>query len=193
MRELQPLLFQPVVSKLGFSLTSLAEEVRAVHFDGLVDEVEVRWHRRGPLAYILTDHLGPARHVVCFHPVLNHEETPEPVLRFLTKHELTHIIRPPRLIDWVWDAHPDEFWEYEDQIAPERYAARDWLYGNLVRTDCTKPFGYRLKRGWRELNDGPRTGYNMHLPLEPERFERICPGGQAQLRFPPEWLARPLP
>lgn len=90
MLRYQPLLFQPVPSRTAQPLTDIMEEMRAAFFPELQGhQVEVRIAAEGPLAYIAQDFMGPDRHLVVFHPVLNHPQTPIEVLRFIAKHELT--------------------------------------------------------------------------------------------------------
>jgi hypothetical protein len=146
-----------------------------------------------PLAYIARAFMGRDRHLVVFHPVLNHRQTPVEVLRFLAKHELTHIVRPPRLIDGYGETHPPEFWEHEAEIGPERYAAWAWIYKNLGRCLRRGDQGIRVTGKWRAIRETARTPYMPSLPFNGERWERICPGGGAQLHLPPDWVRRPMP
>lgn len=194
MNRLQPLLFQPVPSLLGYSLTGLVEEVRAAHFPSLADdEFEVRIAAERPLAYVQPDFMGPRRHLIGFHAVLNHPHTPQEVLRFICKHELLHLVVPPRTVNGIEQTHPLEFWRREAQVGPERWAVWTWIHRNLGRCLRHTDAGYTVTRRWRDLRDGPRTPYTPSLPFNGERWERICPGDGAQLRLPPDWPPRPLP
>ncbi|HKS92167.1 MAG TPA: hypothetical protein VJQ83_09590, partial [Tepidiformaceae bacterium] len=67
----QPYLFQPDQSKIGRPFSDIVEEARARWFPELADEIEVRIAELDPLACIWTDGMGPSRHVILFHPVLN--------------------------------------------------------------------------------------------------------------------------
>ena len=192
-RRYQPQLFQPIPSLVGFSLSELIEETRAVHFPELHDHLEVRIAAESPLASMRADFMGSSKHLVVFHPVLNHPQTPIEVLRFIAKHELTHIVRPPRFIDGYFDTHPPEFWELEVEIAPEHYAVWAWIRRNLGRCLRREEPGIRVTRRWHALRESSRSPYTPYLPFNGERWERVCPGGGAQLHLPPGWVVRPLP
>ena len=194
MYRYQPLLFQPVPSLLGFSLTEVVEEMRAAYFPELeAEQVEVRFRAEGSLAYIARGFMGRDRHLVVFHPVLNHPQTPVEVLRLVAKHELTHIVRPPRMVGRSYEPHPPEFWEHEAAIGPERYAVWTWIHKNLNRCARDTADGYRVSRKWQEYREAARTPYTPTLPFNGERWDRVCPGTGAQLHLPPDWAARPLP
>jgi hypothetical protein len=189
----QPLLFQPVEPVTPFTFSEVVEEVRAVFFPEIDGPVEVRIAAEAPLASMRPDFMGRDRHVVTFHPVLNHPETSREVVRFLAKHELTHIVCRGRFLDGWYESHPPEFWDHEHAIAPERYAAWAWIRANLGRCSRHYRLGLAVDRRWRALRGGHRTPYTPSLPFEREQFERLCPEGGAQLRLPPEWTVRPLP
>ena len=189
----QPLLFQPVEPVTSFTFSEVVEEVRAVFFPEIEGPVEVRFAAESPLASMRVHFMGRDRHVVTFHPVLNHTETPREVVRFLAKHELLHIICRGRFINGWYESHPPEFWEAEHGLAPERYAAWAWIRANLGRCSRNNRSGLAVDRRWRRLREGHRAPYTPWLPFEGERFEQLCPEGGAQLRLPPEWTVRPLP
>jgi hypothetical protein len=193
MYRYQPLLFQPVPSVLGYPVSSLLEEVRATWFPEIEDTIEARFAAAGPLAYVDPGFMGRGRHLVVFHPVLNHPQTPVEVMRFVCKHELTHIVCPPRMVGGRYNAHPPEFWDHEATVGPEHDAVWHWVYRNL--NSCTRhtPLGFRVGRRWRLLEAKPRTPYTPLLPFNGERWDRVCPGDGGQLRLPPDWAPRPLP
>lgn len=194
MYRYQPLLFQPVPTLLRFSLTETLEEVRAAHFPDLAgEEVEVRIAAERALAFISNGFMGRGRHLVVFHPILNHPQTPIEVVRFICKHELTHIVRPPHVHEGRYEAHPPEFWEFEAEIGPERFAVWAWIYENLNRCARNTATGYRVTRRWRASRETPRTPYTPSLPFNGERWAHICPDDGAQLQLPPDWVTRPLP
>jgi hypothetical protein len=193
MYRYQPLLFQPMPSELPFSLSEVLEEVRAAYFPDIPEAVEARFRADGPLAYISNGFMGRDRHMVVFHPVLNHPQTPAEVVRFICKHELTHIARPPRAVHGAWAMHPPEFWEHEATIGPERFAAWAWIHENLRRCSRYTSNGFTIHRGWHRLTHRSRTPYTPTLPFNGERWDRICPGDGSQMLFPPDWAARPLP
>ena len=189
----QPLLFQPVASELPFPLTQVVEQVRAVHFEDIESELEVRVADAGPLAFIRHDFMGKGSHLIVFHPVLNHPETPVEVVRFIAKHELTHIVCPGSEIGGYWEPHDDAFWEYEAAIAPERSAAWAWINKNLRRCLRDSRYGLRVSRRWRDFRDKPRSPYEPTLPFHSGRWEPFCPGDGAQLRLPASWVVGPQP
>ncbi len=189
----QPLLFDPVPSLLGYSLAEMLEEVRAAYFPELEGALEARFVENTALAYINGGFMGRDRHLVVFHPVLNHPRTPPEVMRFIAKHELTHIVRPPRMVCGEYRVHPPEFWEHEEAIGPERFAAWAWIHGNLSRCSRETSRGFQVHRGWRALRETGRGPYTPTLPFNHERWERLCPGDGGQMMFPPHWAGRPLP
>ncbi len=193
MDPFQPLLFQPVILRTPYAFSQVLEEVRAVFFRDLEAELEVRIAAETPLASIRRHFMGRDRHVVTFHPVLNHPETPREVVRFLSKHELTHLVCPGRNIGGWYTAHPPEFWDHEDSIAPEQQAAWAWIHNNLRHCMRHDHRGVVIDRRWRALRDGRRTPYTPCLPFQEERFDELCPEGGAQLQLPPDWPPRPHP
>jgi len=198
MYRLQPLLFQPVESRVPYSLSGVLEEIRAAYFPDIDERVEVRIAASGPLAYIQPNFMGWGRHLVVFHPVLNHPATPIEVVRFIAKHELTHVANPPRKVyysarDYSFEGHPPEFWEHEADIGPERFAVWDWVDKNIDRCARNTSNGYTVTRRWHRFSDTPRTPYTPSLPFNGEKWDRICPGFGAQLRLPPDWDTRPMP
>jgi len=193
MDRYQPYLFQPVESRLGYSISGLLEEVRAAWFPDIDDRIEVRFHATGPLAYIANWFMGPTTQLVVFHPVLNHPGTPAEVLRFIAKHELTHIVRPPRTIGGEYESHPPEFWAHEAAVGPERRAVWRWVHQSLRSCAFESPRGFRVDRRWRALTERQRTPFSPELPFNGEQWDRACPGEGSQLRLPPDWAPRPLP
>ena len=189
----QPLLFQPVPSLLGYSLSELVEETRAVHFPDIEDHIEVRFAAESPLAYIASAFMGRDRHLVVFHPVLNNPGTPIEVICFIAKHELTHLRCPPRVVDGWWEMHPPEFWEHEAEIGPERHAVWAWTQRALGKCLSHDEHGFRVSGRWRTMREMRRPPYTPSLPFNGERWERVCPEGGAQLHLPPDWVKRPMP
>lgn len=186
---LQPLLFQPVESHTGFNFAAVLDEARAVWFPELEDDVEVRIGAYGPLAFVVRGLMGPRRHVVVFHPVLNLPGVPEEVVRFIAKHELTHIVRPP--IDF--EAHHAWFWEHEYAVGRERWAAWSWIHRYLGPALYENHRGVGVYSTWRKRMAGRKLGpYTPHLPIDDVPWEQLCPEGGAQLRLPPPWAWRPL-
>ncbi|MCC7363751.1 MAG: hypothetical protein IT303_05235 [Dehalococcoidia bacterium] len=191
--RLQPLLFQPFEPRTRFSLTETLNEARAVHFPGIAGDIEVRIAAAGPLAFVRANGMGPLAHLVVFHPVLNHPDTPIEVVRFIAKHELTHLVERPRIINGAWETHPAEFWDHEYAVAPERWAAWQWVFGNIGGCLRNRPDGISVTRRWMAIHDRPRRPYTPELPFNGERWDRLCPGYGAQLRLPASWVASPAP
>ena len=190
---LQPLLFLPAESAAGFSFPAVVDEARAIWFPELEDQVEVRIGTYGALAFVSQHLMGPRRHVIVFHPLLDQPGVPVEVVRFIAKHELTHIVRPPVRYSWGWDQHHAEFWEHERAVGPERHAVWSWIHQNLRRALRDTPRGVGVYSTWRRRIQGiPLAPYMPHLPLEDIPWQRLCPEGGAQLRLPPEWAWRPL-
>lgn len=196
MREIvwrQPLLFQPVIPVTRFSFSDVLEEMRAAYFPEIEERVEVRMVRTSALAAMYAGFMGRDRHMVVFHPVWDHRDTPVEVVRFIAKHELTHIARPPRFVDGDLESHPPEFWEHERAIGPEGYAVWAWIRHNFGACIERGYQGVRVTSRWRQLRERARTPYTPALPFNGEKWERVCPGVGSQLLFPPDWAVRPLP
>lgn len=188
----QPLLFQPVESHTGFGFQAVVDEARAVWFPEITDEIEVRIAAAGPLAFICRHLMGRDSHVIAFHPVLNRPGTPIEVVRFIAKHELTHIVNPPRLVGEWWADHPPDFWQREFAAAPERFACWAWVRRYLSRCVRDGEGGLSVARTWRRRMAGTEPGpYMPHLPFDDPPWEVLCPEGGAQLRLPPGWAWRP--
>jgi hypothetical protein len=189
----QPLLFQPALAVTRFSFSDVLEEMRAAYFPEIEERVEVRMVATSALAAMYPNFMGRDRHMVVFHPVLNHPATPVEVVRFLAKHELAHIVRPPRFIDGELNPHPPSFWEFEHAIGPEYHAVWTWIRHNLGSCLEQRWQGIHVAGRWRRLRTRPRTPYTPMLPFNGEQWDRICPGAGSQLLFPPDWAPRPLP
>ena len=181
----QPYLFQPVEALTPYAFSDVVDEVRSVFFPEIERRVEVRIAAEGPLAFICYHFYGWDEHMVAFHPILNDPRTPVEVVRFLAKHELTHIVRPG-------PGHPREFWEHEYAIAPERFAAWHWIRENLSPATRSSTTAFQVLKTWRRRAPRERNPYTPHLPLDADLFDDICPG-DGQLMLPPHWAARPLP
>ena len=184
-RRRQPYLCPPVQPLTPFSFSDVVDEVRATHFPGLERRVEVRISSFEALASCHYNFMAPREHMVRFHPILNHPETPLPVVRFLAKHELTHALMPEV-------GHGEAFWDHEFAIAPERGCAWRWIQENYAKVAKTTDNGYVIFRTWRRHFGKPRTAYQHELPLDPERYANLCPG-DGQLMLPPDWSPQPLP
>ena len=182
----QPLLFQPFETETPFSFSAVVDQARAVWFPEIEDEIEVRIGDAGSLACTWRHRMGFGRHIILFHPILNRPDTPIEVVRFIAKHELTHILHPE-------SGHPPQFWEDEFRVAPERFAAWSWIHANLDGPVRETRWGLRVVRSWRGTDRHTFTPYTPHLPFDDVPWKLLCPGGGAQLRFQPDWSPAPAP
>jgi hypothetical protein len=183
----QPLLFQPLDTATPFSFATLVEETRAVWFPELDDlEIETRIASLGPLASIWYHRMGWERHIIVFHPVLNHPGVPIQVAQFIAKHELTHLVERS-------GGHSEAFWRHEAGVGPERFAAWRWVRHALGPALASNAYGLSVRREWRRTWCAPLPPYTPPLPFDDVPFERLCPEGGAQLRFQPTWSRGPAP
>jgi hypothetical protein len=137
------------------------------------------------LASVWYHRTGRDSHVVVFHPLLNRPDVPVEVVRFIAKHELTHLVVP--------GGHPPAFWRKELEAGPERYAVWSWLYQNLYPPIRATRWGTNVLRRWAELAPRRVAPYTPHLPFDDVPWRILCPEGGAQLRFPPLWTPTPVP
>ncbi len=182
----QPLLFQPVETVTPFSFSRVIDEARSIWFPEMDDDVETRIASIGPLASIWSHRMGRERHIVVFHPILNRPDVPYEVVRFIAKHELTHIAVPGA-------GHSRAFWEKEHEISPEQRACWIWINANLGRACAHNAVGLWMRHAWRERVARSFAPYTPHLPFEDAPWSTLCPGGGAQLRFDPVWSHGPAP
>ena len=182
----QPLLFQRHERRTPYSFSRVLDEARAVWFPELDVDLEARIDALGPLAGIWYHRMGFDRHIVAFHPVLNRPDVPLDVVRFIAKHELTHIAVPE-------PGHSRRFWEKELEVAPERFAAWNWMGKNLGHAFAHNRYGLWVRRDWGRRLPARLAPYMPHLPFDDPPFATLCPDGGAQLRFETTWSAGPAP
>lgn len=182
----QPLLFQPVQTVAPFSFSRLVDETRAIWFPEIEGTVEVRFGSFGPLASTWFHRMGWDNHIIMFHPILNRPDIPIEVVRFIAKHELTHLLHPE-------GGHPPCFWEDELRVGPERFAVWAWLHANFRNPVKGTRWGIRVLRTWRRRTPARLAPYMPHLPFDDPPWRVLCPEGGAQLRFLPDWSAGPAP
>lgn len=72
--------------------------------------------------------------LILVHSILNHQDTPVEVIEFVLRHELLHLMIPPREVDGKCKSHPPEFWETENRVSPMKEPVWDWLFGVLGPT-----------------------------------------------------------
>ncbi|MBK9610096.1 hypothetical protein [Candidatus Amarobacter glycogenicus] len=182
----QPLLFQPVEAATPFSFARIVDETRAVWFPGMGVDIEVRFAVTSALASIWFHRMGRDNHVIVFHPILNRPDMPIEVVRFIAKHELTHVLHPA-------PGHPPCFWEDEPRVGPERFAVWSWLHTNFASPIRRTRWGTSVLRDWRDRTPPRLTPYTPHLAFDDLPWRVLCPEGGAQLRFLPEWAPAPAP
>ncbi len=186
----QPLLFEPARPAPYLPFEEIVAEMRAVHFPEIDGEIEVRLGTADPLAFVHVGFMHDAGHLIVFHPVLNHPGTPVEVVRFIAKHELTHIVSRGTHAGGEYDAHPPEFWAHERRVGPEHDAVWAWVRRNLGSCLRKGPDALSVTGRWRELRSGRREPYTPGLPFNGERWDRVCPGNGAQLALPASWRGR---
>jgi hypothetical protein len=125
-------------------LLDLLGEIRAEHFAGVTQAVSFHFVRGRWLAYVR--HNQETADIV-MHEVLNLTETPSKVFSFILKHELLHLVIPPREVKGRMTPHPPEFSEREKAISPEGREAYEWIWRSLG--DCLRR--NRRKEGIRVL------------------------------------------
>jgi len=140
-----------------FSVVKLLDEIRGRDFPQVQSIVDVCSVDRGSLACIC-QYSNEAN--IYIHQILNHPDTPIEVFQTIHKHELLHLIIPPREIGGKQRSHPPEFWEAERDLCPERVIAWAWIWENL--SDCLKrrPHLERIDvlRCWKRIWSSPRLG-----------------------------------
>jgi hypothetical protein len=171
--------FQPAFERTSLPIRDVVQEVQARWFPQLVAPVPVFFAEHGPLACAMTFDRELAFPAVYYHQVLNHPQTPPEVLRFIAKHELLHFVVPPKQRGRYLDAHPPEFWDREDEIAPEARLAWAWIWANLhtclkSRSRLRSP---KVTRAWHALEFAPRlpweaTELQMYLQAAGDRSPR---------------------
>jgi len=111
-----------------------------------------------------------AEKAIFLHAILNHHQTPEPVIEFILCHELLHMVIPPREVDGKRKSHPPEFAEMQRKIYPRAGLVWAWLHLTMherLKRDKEKECTF-VKRGWKKDLQKPR------LPMD-EFIERFVP------------------
>lgn len=94
---------------------------------------------------------------ICIHAVLNHPQTPAVVVDFILRHEMLHLVVPPREVEGRSTSHPPEFWEAEQRF-PHREATWRWIWwvlGSCLKRDKQKECTF-VKSSWKRLMSGER-------------------------------------
>lgn len=175
--------YQPAFERTPYRLGELVEEVRATCFPQIPRPVPVFFTVHEPLACAVLESDELAFPAVYFHQVLNHPETPIEVARFIAKHELLHLVVPAQKRGRFVDAHPPEFWDAEERVAPEGPMAWGWLWANLHGCLHSQRRNQRLvvRPAWKALEFGPRLPWHAaelqlylqtHGDRSPRRLKR---------------------
>jgi hypothetical protein len=154
---------EPQLPMFNFSLPCLVMQVRGEFPDLLSKQVTV-WLRIQPtLATVQLDH---DEIVINIHAVLNHAQTPEQVIGFILRHELLHMIIPPREVDDVVVSHPPEFWAVE-QGFPDRVPVWNWLtvsLGSCMRSNKKQQLTL-ITREWKKRMHGRRLSIDQVMDI----------------------------
>ncbi len=140
------------IPMLQFSLDDCLSKVQRAFFPNLAEDVSVGFVEQPNLACIMPQ---PLSAMIYLHLLLNCVHTPRQVVEFIFKHELLHLVIPPREIDGRMTSHPPEFWEAEHAICPEGKLVWCWLmllFGSVLHRD-EKQESTRVKRGWKNKLD----------------------------------------
>ena len=171
---------QPYLRFLSFDSDALLERLHREDFPDVEQRVRMFFTERGPLACILFTRDEATIYV---HQVLNHADTPELVLRHVIKHELLHLRIPSEFEDGKEEAHPEAFWEAEEEVCPESTASWAWIMMNLILHLRRRP---RLQRidvlpSWRHSWYSRRKNLDdveAHFGELPGRGARWWYGGE---------------
>ena len=115
-----------MLSLANVDLGQLVDELRQARFPELPIAPAACFVQHGTLA-CLVEAKG-RRPQIYLHAVLNSEDVPLYVFRYVLTHELLHLAIPPREIKGRIKKHPPEFTERERLLAPEREKAWQWIY-----------------------------------------------------------------
>jgi hypothetical protein len=141
---------QPALPFGSFSVNGMLTGIRAELFPEVTQPVLIRFVTEGPLACICSD---KSHATIYIHQLLNHHETPVEVISTIIKHELLHLRILPAILNGREVQHPEEFWNAEMAIAPERKLAWLWIYTNFPFHVQRRPRLERVDvaRGWRQV------------------------------------------
>ena len=133
MRKWEKQRLQPHLPMVSFDIKGLLKEV-IISVSSVPDvPTEIFFCANKSLAGLVQD---DSKSDIFFHLLLNDSRTPIQVCRHIIVHELIHMIIPPRTIDGKLINHPEEFWECEKRISPERNESWRWLNCNF--SSCIK-------------------------------------------------------
>jgi hypothetical protein len=154
---------EPQLPMFNFSLPSLLNKVRG-EFPELLSKRVMVWLCIQPT--LATVELNDNEIVISIHAVLNHAQTPEQVIGFILRHELLHMIIPPREVNGVVVSHPPEFWTVERDF-PDRVPVWNWLtvlLGPCMRSN-KKQQRTLITREWKKRMHGRRLSLNQFMDI----------------------------
>jgi len=141
---------EPELPLFSFDLLDLLARVRA-EISGLpLLQLEVWVQAQPTLACV--EH-NNTRAAIRLHSVLNHADTPEPVIAYILCHELLHLVIPPEELEGRSLMHPPSFWEAELRLVPDRSLFWGWLIlelGQCLKTDVKRECTF-VKSNWKRL------------------------------------------
>jgi hypothetical protein len=154
---------EPQLPMFNFSLPCLLNEVRGEFLELLSKRVTV-WLRIQPT--LATVQLDDDEIVINLHAVLNHAQTPEQVIGFILRHEMLHMIIPPREVDGIVVSHPPEFWAVERDF-PDRVPVWNWLtvsLGSCMRSNKKQQCTF-ITREWKTRMCGRRLSLSQVMDI----------------------------
>lgn len=102
---------------------------------------------------------------ICFHSLFNRPDVPQPVIEHVLRHELLHLMIPPREIDGKLIIHPPEFREAEEVLIPWKSASWAWMhlsFWSVIKPDIPNECVW-VKKSWRQLQKYPYPSWEMIL------------------------------
>jgi hypothetical protein len=151
---------EPQLPMFNFSLPCLVMQVRG-EFPELLSKRVTVWLRIQPT--LATVQLDDDEIVINIHAVLNHAQTPEQVIGFILRHELLHMIIPPREVDGVVVSHPPEFWAVERGF-PDRVPVWNVSLGSCMRSN-KKQQSTVITRKWKTRMYGRRLTLSQVMDI----------------------------
>lgn len=143
---------QPHIPMVSFDIKGLLKEV--IRSVSSVPDVPIKifFCANKNLACTIRD---SSKADIYFHLLLNNSRTPIQVCRHIIIHELIHMVIPSRNIDGKLIHHPDEFWEFEQIMSPERNESWRWLncnFSGCIKSDA-KSESTIVQRTWKKFID----------------------------------------
>ena len=115
----------PEIPFVPYSIYELVSSVKNQFFSNINHNVSISFFEQKTLACI---EYNSTSAIIKMHSILNHKGTPKEVILFIIKHELLHLLIPPREIKKRLVYHPPEFFEHGRSIFPEYSLIWNWLY-----------------------------------------------------------------